>query len=121
MRDVRYSKPNPVPCAHFSDRLFPLLVYLLANQRKKLGYAIIKKTEIVTLKKPEMAPSITILVNGKQAKDLRSTEILLQNVGAKDIQEQAVQIWFEPPAEIISKLHMTLQGFPLNSVPSTSV
>ena len=49
-----------------------------------------KETEIVTLNKPELAPSITILVNGKQAKDLHSTEILLQNVGAKDIQGQAV-------------------------------
>lgn len=86
----------------FLTGLVPLFVYLLANQRKKLGYAITRNFEIITVNKPEMADRITIFVDGKQTKALRSTEIILQNVGAKDIQDQAVQIIFSPPAEIIN-------------------
>jgi hypothetical protein len=85
----------------FLTGIIPLLIYLLANQRKKLGYAT-RSFEIVTVNKPIMAHTITVLVDGKEAKQLRSTEVLLQNVGTKDIQEQTVQIWIEPPAEVIN-------------------
>lgn len=86
----------------FLTGLVPLIVYLLANQRKKLGYAITRNFEIVTVNKPEMADRITILVDGTPTKELRSTEIILQNIGTKDIQDQAVEIIFSRPAKIIN-------------------
>lgn len=95
---------NPVVshAVSFLTGLVPLAVYLLTSQRKKLGYAITRNFEIVTVNKAEMVDRITILVDGKQTKEVRSTEITLCNIGAKDIQDQAIQIVFSLPAEIIN-------------------
>lgn len=95
---------NPVisHAVSFLTGLVPLVVYLLTSQRKKLGYAINMNFEIVTVNKAEMVDRITILVDGKQTKEVRSTEITLRNIGVKDIQDQAIQIVFSPPAEIIN-------------------
>lgn len=86
----------------FLTGLVPFFIYLLANQRKKLGYAITRNFEIVTLNDQSMAGQISILVSGKEKKGVRSTQIVFQNIGIKDIENQDVDISFPHDVEIMN-------------------
>lgn len=81
--------------------IIPLVIYLLASQKKILGYSVLTNAPIITINQADIAGRIVISLDGKSVSGLRSIQILLQNIGTKDIEDQDVYLNFPAPAEII--------------------
>lgn len=90
----------------FLTGLIPFGIYLLAAQKKLLGYSVLKNDPIITINQADIAGRIAISLDGKPITGLRSIQILLQNIGAKDIEHQDVYLSFPPPIKIIGSQYI---------------
>ncbi|WP_447978956.1 hypothetical protein [Candidatus Nitrospira bockiana] len=78
----------------------PLIMYLIGSQKKVLGYAIVKNDPVVTLRHPDIDKRLAVTLDGKPLSDGRVMEVVLQNLGMKDIEGQSVHLTFPPGAAI---------------------
>lgn len=70
----------------------PLVMYLIGSQRKVLGYAIVKNEPAIGIRHPELDKRLSVTFDGKALSGCRVMEIVIQNLGMKDIESQAVHV-----------------------------
>lgn len=79
----------------------PLIMYLIGSQKKVMGYAISKNETVINIRHPEIDKRLSVTLDGKPLNQCRVLEVVLQNLGMKDIESQAVHLTFPPGVTIL--------------------
>lgn len=77
----------------------PLIMYLIGSQKKVLGYVVLKNEPLVNVRHPELGERLAITLDGKALERGRLMELVIQNLGMKDIESQSVHLTF--PAGVV--------------------
>jgi hypothetical protein len=72
----------------------PLIMYLIGSQKKVMGYAVSKNEPVMNIRHPDIDKRLSVTLDGKPLNDCRVLAIVLQNLGMKDIESQAVHLTF---------------------------
>ena len=79
----------------------PLIMYLIGSQKKVMGYAITRNDSVINIGHPELEKRLSVSLDGKALDGCRVMELVLQNLGMKDIETQSVHLTFPPGVTIL--------------------
>lgn len=79
----------------------PLIMYLIGSQKKVMGYAIVKNEPVINLGHADLEKRLSVSLDGKALDGCRVMELVLQNLGMKDIEAQSVHLTFPPGVTIL--------------------
>ena len=78
-----------------------LVMYLIGTQKKVLGYAVVKNEPMIKVRHPELNARLAVTLDGKVVSGGRFMELVIQNLGMKDIESQTVHLMFPPAVGIL--------------------
>jgi len=79
----------------------PLVMYLIGSQKKVMGYAIARNETVINIRHPDIEKRLSVTLDGKPLNGCRRLEIVLQNLGMKDIESQSVHLTFPAGANVL--------------------
>ena len=79
----------------------PLVMYLIGSQKKVMGYAIARNETVINIRHPEIEKRLSVTLDGKPLNGCRVLEVILQNLGMKDIEAQTVHMTFPVGANVL--------------------
>ena len=79
----------------------PLIMYLIGSQKKVLGYAIVTNEPAITLRHPDLDGRLSLTLDGKNLHGCQVMGLAIQNLGMKDIEEQAVHLTFPAGSTVL--------------------
>lgn len=79
----------------------PLVMYLIGSQKKVMGYAISRNEAVINIRHPEIEKRLSVTLDGKPLNGCRVLEVLLQNLGMKDIESQTVHMTLPAGANVL--------------------
>jgi len=79
----------------------PLVMYLIGSQKKVMGYAITRNEAVIHLRHPDIEKRLSVTLDGKPLQGCRVLDVVLQNLGMKDIESQTVHLTFPAGANVL--------------------
>ena len=79
----------------------PLVMYLIGSQKKVMGYAISRNETVIHFRHPDIEKRLSVALDGKPLNKSRILEVVLQNLGMKDIEMQTVHLTFPAGANVL--------------------
>jgi hypothetical protein len=79
----------------------PLVMYLIGSQKKVMGYAISRNETVINIRHPDIEKRLSVALDGKPLNGCRVLEVVLQNLGMKDIESQTVHLTFPAGANVL--------------------
>ena len=79
----------------------PLVMYLIGSQKKVMGYAISRNETVIYFRHPDIEKRLSVALDGKPLNKSRILEVVLQNLGMKDIEMQVVHLTFPAGANVL--------------------